>query len=143
MRLPDTNVLLYAINAGAPQHPLAVRWLRDSFSSAEGVAFAWMAVIGFVRLSTRPGIFAKPLPVESALAVVNQWLTHPSAQVVHPSPRHAALLGGLLLGAGTAGNLTNDAHLAALAIEHQAELHTTDADFRRFPGLRWSNPLVS
>jgi predicted nucleic acid-binding protein len=48
---------------------------------------------------------------------------------------------GLLERLGTAGNLTADAHLAALAIEYQAELHSTDADFSRFSGLRWRNPL--
>jgi len=42
---------------------------------------------------------------------------------------------------GTGGNLTTDAHLAALAIEHGAELCSCDADFSRFAGLRWLDPL--
>ena len=48
----------------------------------------------------------------------------------------------LLQDVGSAGNLTTDAHLAALAIENGAELCSTDADFARFPHLRWVNPLV-
>jgi uncharacterized protein len=61
--------------------------------------------------------------------------------VLSAGDRHAEILFGLLEHLGTAGNLTTDAHLAALCIEHQAELHSTDADFVRFPGLRWKNPL--
>ena len=69
------------------------------------------------------------------------WLAQPYVTVIDPGPRHSGILFGLLESLGTAGNLTTDAHLAALAIEHQAELHSTDADFARFPGLRWTNPL--
>jgi uncharacterized protein len=135
VKLPDTNVLLHAVNSAAPQHAAAKRWLQDAFHSTENVAFAWLAMVGFLRLSTRSGILARPLSAESALAVMNHWLTHPSALIAQPSSRHAALLSGLLMGAGTAGNLTNDAHLAAIAIEHGATLVSFDRDFERFAGL--------
>jgi hypothetical protein len=78
----------------------------------------------------------------SACARAEAWLAQPQVLLIHPGERHAGILFGLLRGLGTAGNLTTDAHLAALAIEHQAELRSTDADFARFPGLRWSNPLA-
>jgi predicted nucleic acid-binding protein len=61
---------------------------------------------------------------------------------VTPGERHAEILFDLLLEVGIAGNLTYDAHLAALAIEYQAELVSADTDFGRFPGLRWFNPLA-
>ena len=48
----------------------------------------------------------------------------------------------LLKNLGSAGNLTTDAHLAALAMERALVLHSTDADFSRFPGLKWKNPLI-
>ncbi len=137
MKLFDTNVLLHATNSAAPQHALASRSLGGAFADAQGVGFAWLALIGFVRLSTRTGILARPLNAEQALAVVHGWLAHPSAQVVQPTSRHAALLGRLLLGAGTAGNLTNDAHLAAVAIEHGVTLVSFDKDFERFAGLHF------
>jgi predicted nucleic acid-binding protein len=74
---------------------------------------------------------------------VESWLAQPQVFLLHPGHRHAAILFDLLRRLGTAGDLTTDAHLAALAIEHQAEVCTTDADFARFPGLRWRNPLAA
>jgi toxin-antitoxin system PIN domain toxin len=95
-----------------------------------------MALLGFLRLSTRSGIFARPLGIEQALSVVDVWLSQPTASILNPTDRHAGVLGRLLLGAGSGGNLASDAHLAALAIEHGAELGTFDRDFARFAGLR-------
>lgn len=137
MRLPDTNVLVHAVNLDSPQQATAERWLAEAFDGRGGVALSWTALLGFLRIATRPGILPRPLPVESALEVLHQWLDHPSATVAHPGPRHPQLLGRLLLGAGTAGNLTNDAHLAALAIEHGATLGTFDRDFQKFAGLQF------
>jgi hypothetical protein len=94
-----------------------------------------LALLGFIRIATRPGIFARPLSVESALQVVGHWLSQPTVQVLEPGTKHAAILGRLLLGAGTVGNLTNNAHMAALAIEHGATLGTFDRDVYRFAGL--------
>ena len=134
--LPDVNVLVHAANEASPQHDESARWLARGFESPAGVALAWVSLIGFVRITTRAGIFARPLPVASALALLNHWLEQPKARVVHPGTRHAALLGRLLLTTGTAGNLTTDAHLAALAQEHGATVGTFDRDFQRFNGVR-------
>ena len=95
----------------------------------------------FLRLSTRRGVFPKPLSVEDALRVIEQWIEHPQAQVVHPGERHAQILGRLLRSAGTAGNLTTDAHLAALAIEHGATVVSFDRDFARFEDVQWVLPV--
>lgn len=135
MKLPDVNVLLHATNTGAAQHAAAHRWLSGALQRQEGVAFSWIAMLGFLRLSTRQVVLREPLAVEQALAVVRRWLAFPSTQIVHPGDGHALLLGRLLIGAGTAGNLTTDAHLAALAIEHGATLVSFDRDFERFAGL--------
>lgn len=135
MKLPDTHVLIYAVHAGAPQQRAAADWLAQAFDAGPGVGLSWAALLGFLRLTTRPGVFERPLPVEAALRAIDAWLSHPQARVLAPGGRHAALLGPLLLGAGTAGNLTTDAHLAALAIEHGATLGSFDRDFRRFAGL--------
>jgi len=136
MRTPDVNVLLYAVNRDSPQHAAATAWLTESFARPQGVGFGWMALLGFLRLSTRTGVFASPLGTEQALSVVDVWLSQPTASILNPTDRHAGVLGRLLMGAGAAGNLVSDAHLAALAIEHGAELGTFDRDFARFPGLR-------
>ena len=137
MRLPDTNVLLYAVNSRSPQHDVARRWIESAMVDPQGVGMAWLVLVGFLRLSTRTGILPQPLPVADALSVLDDWLSQPRVSVVAPGERHAGILGRLLLSAGTAGNLTNDAHLAALAIEHNAEVGSFDRDFKRFAGLRF------
>jgi hypothetical protein len=142
MILPDVNLLLHAYNRESPRHEAARAWFEDLMSSAGPVGLPWVAILGFVRITTHRHVLKRPLPVETACAAVRSWLDQPQVSILHPGDRHAEILFGLLASLGTAGNLTTDAHLAALAIEYQAELHTTDADFRRFPGLRWSNPLA-
>jgi hypothetical protein len=142
MMLPDVNTLLYAVNSSSDQHVAALKALRQSFADPRGVAFAWTALLAFLRLSTRRGIFPNPLSVDDALRVIEHWLGHPQAQVVHPGERHAQVLGRLLRSAGTAGNLTTDAHLAALAIEHGATVLTFDRDFARFEGVLWTVPAA-
>ena len=98
-------------------------------------------LLAFIRLTTSPRVFQSPLSTSEALDLVDSWLAQPCATVVHPTSRHAPVLRDLLEPLGTAGNLTTDAHLAALAIEHGAELCSTDRDVSRFAGLRWANPL--
>ena len=137
MKLPDVTVLLHAVHQESRQHAQARAWMEAAFASSEGIGFAWVALLGFVRLATRHGIMSKPLPVEQATGVLDVWLNHPAAEVLSHTDRHAGILGRLLLGAGAGGNLTTDAHLAALAIEHNAELATFDRDFARFAGLQW------
>jgi toxin-antitoxin system PIN domain toxin len=141
MILPDVNTLLYAVNRASAQHALAREALRQG-QDQRGIAFAWTALLAFLRLTTHRGIFPKPLSVEEALAVVGRWLGHPHSRVVHPGERHIEILGGLLKSAGAGGNLTTDAHLAALAIEHGATIVSFDRDFARFQGLRWTLPAA-
>ena len=112
-------------------------------SGSETVAFCWSVLLAFVRLSTRPVVFEHPLTPDEALDLVDGWLGQPCATVIEPTSRHTATLRDLLAPLGTAGNLTTDAHLAALAIEHGAELCSYDTDFARFPALRWRNVLRS
>jgi len=135
MKLPDVNVLLYAANADSPLQPAASAWLEAAFENPSGVGFAWVALLGFVRVGTRRGILSEPMSIETALRFLNVWLSEPGARVLHPTERHEQLLGRLLIAAGSAGNLTTDAHLAALAIEHGATLASFDRDFERFSGL--------
>lgn len=105
------------------------------------VGLAWVVILGFIRISTHRSILENPLSVEKACDHSRSWLARPQVTALHPGDRHAEILFDLLEDLGTAGNLTTDAHLAALAIEYQVVLHTTDADFARFSGLRWRNPL--
>jgi toxin-antitoxin system PIN domain toxin len=142
MILLDANILIYAVNADAPSNRKAKTWLESVLSGQETVGFPWNVLLAFLRLTTRPGLFRQPLPTEKAFDLVASWLDQPSATIVHPGPRHLAVLRELLLPLGTGGNLTSDAHLAAMAIEHGAELCSSDTDFARFSGLKWRNPLA-
>jgi hypothetical protein len=142
VKLVDANLLLYATDERSPRHNSARAWLEARLSGDEPVAFAWAVLLAFLRLSTNPRVFANPLSPERAFDVVQTWLAQPCATVVHPGDRHAILVRQLLGSLGTAGNLVTDAHLAALAIEHGAELSSCDTDFGRFAGLRWSDPIA-
>lgn len=140
MKVVDANVLIYAVNGDAPHHEAARQWLDDALRGPEAVGFTWVVLLAFVRLTTRAGVFPSPLSVADALGVVEQWLRQPGAVVVHPTPRHLDVLAGLLAPMGTAANIVNDAHLAALALEHGAQVVSFDHDFGRFPGLSWQLP---
>ncbi len=141
MRLPDVNLLLYAYDTRSPRHVQAREWLEQTLSGAETVGLPWVVMLAFIRLSTRSIVVEHPLEVDEAIELVESWLGQPCVAVIHPTDRHPAVLRELLHPLGTAGNLTTDAHLAALAIEHGALLCSCDADFSRFPGLRWTDPL--
>ncbi len=143
MRIPDANIVLHAVNRSASQHHSARSWLEASLSGTEPVGFPWLVLLAFLRLSTRRGLFPTPLDAETATTYVEEWLGQPPARIVHPTARHLDVLRALLLEAGAAGNLTTDAHLAALAIEHGAELWSFDRDFARFEGLRWRQPSAT
>jgi len=140
VKLVDANVLVYAFNTDADRHAEAKGWLDAALSGAATVAFAWLPLLAFVRLTTKAGIFPSPVSTEVAMTQVQDWLAQPSAQLVQPTVRHPFVLAELLRESGATGNLVSDAHLAALAIEHRAHIVSYDTDFERFAGVRWERP---
>lgn len=142
MKLPDANLFLYAYDAGSPFHSAAASWVEEVLLGAETVALSWAVLLAFLRVSTSPRVFTNPLSVVEAFGAVDVWLEQPCTTVVHPTQHHLAVLRELLVPIGRAGRLTTDAHLAALAIEHGADLYSGDRDFARFAGLRWINPIA-
>ena len=141
MILPDLNLLVYAYNSDAPSHQRARSWWEDCLSERRPVALPWAVLLGYLRLMTGRHVLAEPFRPEEALAHLRSWLERPQTEILHPGPRHLDLLDTLTAEAGAAGRLTTDIHLAALAIEYRAELHSNDRDFSRFSGLRWIDPL--
>jgi toxin-antitoxin system PIN domain toxin len=139
--IPDLNLVVYAHNRDAPNHTSARAWWEGLLNRAEPVAIPWVVVLGFLRLMTHRAVLITPMTSAAAMTQIRAWFARPNVERLEPGPQHLDLLDRLLSAAGTAGNLTTDAHLAALAIEHQCELHSNDNDFARFPGLRWRNPL--
>ncbi len=142
MIIPDINLLLYAHDAGSPFHTKSAGWWRSCLSGTESVGLLHVVVFGFVRVATNNRAFLHPMTPEEAARLVRSWLDQPPVQVVEPGPNHLRQTLRLLESLGTAGNLTSDAQMAALAMEHDAVLHTADADFSRFQGLKWFNPLT-
>jgi uncharacterized protein len=140
VKLPDANVLLYAIDDTSARHVGARTWLDATLSGNEEVGFAWVVLLAVLRLITKPAVFVHPLRPREAFDIVDEWLAQPCSLVVHPTARHSALMRGFLTAAGTAGNLTTDAHLAALSMEYGAAICSYDADFTRFPGVTLVDP---
>jgi Predicted nucleic acid-binding protein, contains PIN domain len=139
MRVVDANVLLYAVNEDARHHASALEWLDRALMGEDTIGFSWIALLAFARLSTRPDIFSEPLSPAEAFAQIDDWISTPGGRVLHPGERHLGILSSLLDELGTAGNLVNDAHLAALAVEHRATVVSYDNDFSRFD-VRWHTP---
>jgi toxin-antitoxin system PIN domain toxin len=140
VRVVDANVLLHAVNSRSPHHERARVWLDGALEAQEPVGFAWTVVLAFLRLSTHPAVYARPLTTREAVDAMRDWLSRPSAVLIEPMTRHLDLLAGLLETTGAAGNLVNDAHLAAVAVENDAIVVSFDADFARFAGVRWEPP---
>ena len=142
MILVDANLLLYAVNRDLPQHERALAWWNSTLSGQKPVGLAWAVILAFLRITTNPRVFERPLDIEAASAVVNEWLAIPVVRPVVPGIAHWSIFRQLIEQTGAGGNLTTDAHLAALAIEQGASLYSADHDFKRFPGLVYVNPLA-
>lgn len=143
MILVDANLLIYAVDSDAPHHVQARQWLEDTLSGDARVGLAWVVLLAFLRVTTREGILVRPLAPSDAMNYVTEWLAQPNVEAISPGPNHWPVLRSLLQTSGTAGNLTTDAHLAAMAVEQGAALYSTDNDFRRFSGLEHVNPLTA
>lgn len=142
MIIPDANILIYATNRDSAHHRSALEWWQAMLSDEEPVGVSWLVLLAFVRVSTHPRILQRPLSPGQATGLVDEWIAQPPVRIIEATDRHWDILKALLRPLGTAGNLTSDAHLAALAIGHGARLCSTDNDFSRFVGLSWENPLA-
>ena len=141
MIVPDLNLLVYAYKDGSPFHDSARGWWERLVNGTERIGVSWLVAAGFVRLMTHPRVLARPTVAAMAVDYVDEWFRFPNVIPLNPGTEHLMLFRRCLAAAGVGGNLVTDAHLAALAIEYQAEVHSNDLDFGRFPGLRWRNPL--
>jgi uncharacterized protein len=142
MILPDLNLLVYAYNSDAADHRRARAWWEACLSQTRPVVLPWAVLVGYLRLMTSRSVLVDPFTAREAIGHIRSWLARPNVEILDPGPRHLDLLDSLMHEAQASGNLATDVHLAALAIEHRAELHSNDAEFSRFPGLRWTNPLA-
>ncbi len=142
MIIPDVNLLVYAYNSDAPRHDGARRWWQDAVRGHQPIGLPWAVALGFLRIMTSRAVLPRPMTAAMALGHVRSWLEQPSVRVLQPGPRHLDILAGFIEAGAIASAVVTDAHIAALAVENQATVHSNDTDFARFPGLRWTDPLA-
>ncbi|MBM3890635.1 MAG: type II toxin-antitoxin system VapC family toxin [Verrucomicrobia bacterium] len=142
MNLVDVNLLLYATNPRYPEHQRAKVWWEAQLNGSGPVGLSWQTLAAFIRIATNPKIFQQPLSRQQAVEFVDEWLAVPVVRLLEPTPQHWQTFRRLLLTVDPDPGLVSDAFLAALAIDHNCELDSTDSDFQGFPGLRWRNPLT-
>ena len=140
MMIVDANVLLYAVHEEAEHHESALAWLDRTLSSTDTVLLPWTCLLAFVRLSTHASVYERPQSVDDALDNVEAWLDLSTVITDQPDVHHGRRMRDLLVTADGRGNLVNDAHLAALAMQYDATVVSYDNDFARFPGVRRERP---
>jgi uncharacterized protein len=138
--LVDANLVVYAHAEDSPHNAAALAWFEEVMRSPDRVAFPWPTLLGFIRLMGNRTVMRNPMPLAEAWARVEAWMSRPQSWIPVPTERHQQILADLLDGE-TRPDIVNDAHLAALAIEHGLTVCSTDRDFSRFPSIRWENPL--
>ena len=141
MILVDANLLLYAEDSLSEHHQAARNWWDTQLSSAEPVCLCWPVITAFIRIGTNVRLHRRPLTIGEAVARVETWFDQPCVRMVHPGEQHWAILQVMLRDGKAVGTLVWDAHLAAMAVEHNCVLQSTDMDFARFKGLKWNNPI--
>lgn len=141
MKIVDANVLIYAADTSSRYHIVAKRWLDQALAGGSPVGFDWLVLMAFLRITTKHSVSDTPYTPAFAVSIMDTWLSARSAHVLRPGPGHLDRVRDLLAATGDlGGNIVNDAHLAALALEHKATVVTFDSDFGRFPGVKWEQP---
>jgi toxin-antitoxin system PIN domain toxin len=141
MILVDANLLLYAADNFSEPHLRAQKWWYSQLSGSEPVCLCWPVLNAFLRIGTNPRLQRQPLTLADALPLVQSWFDQPCVKLIHPTEQHWPIFQQMLRTGNATANLVTDAHLAALAVEHNCVLHSTDRDFTRFRGLKWKNPI--
>lgn len=143
MTLVDANLLLYAEDSLSAHHDAAREWWDARLSGTDPVCLCWPVLTAFIRIGTNARLHRRPLTLREAVERVQSWLDQPCVRILHPTDQHWTVLQQMLRTGNATANLVSDAHLAALAVEHNCVLASTDTDFARFRGLKWRNPLAS
>jgi toxin-antitoxin system PIN domain toxin len=140
--LVDANILLYAEDSLSEHHDAARTWWDKQLSSSDPVGLCWPVITAFIRIATNVRLHKRPLTLKESVQRVQSWLDQPCVGILTPTEQHWILFQQMLRASNATGNLVADAHLAALAMEHNSTLASTDTDFARFRGLKWRNPIA-
>jgi toxin-antitoxin system PIN domain toxin len=138
----DANVLIYAHNMSDPRFAAAKEWLQGALTGRETIGLPWAVIHAFLRLTTSTRALPTPFSIRDATGIVSEWLGLPAVRPLDAGPRYWTLFRNLVHETDVRGKILSDAHIAALAIENDATVATTDRDFARFPNVRVFNPLV-
>ena len=141
MILVDANLLLYAEDSLSEHHQAARTWWDAQLSGAGPICLCWPVLTAFIRIGTNVRLHRRPLTLAEAIERVQSWFDQPCVRIVHPGEQHWAIFQVMLRNGKAIGSLVSDAHLAAMAVEHNCILQSTDVDFARFKGLKWNNPI--
>ena len=141
MILVDANLLLYAEDSLSEHHQAARTWWDGQLSGAEPICLCWPVLTAFIRVGTNVRLHRRPLALGEAVERVQSWFDQPCVRIIHPGEQHWAIFQAMLRDGKAIGSLVSDAHLAAMAVEHNCILQSTDVDFARFKGLKWNNPI--
>ncbi|HET7624280.1 MAG TPA: type II toxin-antitoxin system VapC family toxin [Verrucomicrobiae bacterium] len=141
MILVDANLVLYAEDSLSEHHETARTWWDAQLSGLDSVGLCWPVLSAFIRIGTNTRLHQRPLTLKEAAERVQSWFNQPCVRIVQPTDQHWTIFQQMLQSGKATGNLVSDAHLAALAVEHNCTLYSTDTDFARFKGLKWKNPI--
>lgn len=140
MILPDANLLLYAYDETSPFHEKAKMWWEGLLSDSETIGLCPCVLFAFIRIGTNTRAFENPLSIREAVAIAQEWRRAECLRFLDFTAEDSDRTLSLLVKAGSGGNLTTDAQIAATALRLAASVHTADTDFSRL-GVDWKNPL--
>jgi len=140
--LVDTNIPLYAEDSLSEHHEQARKWWDEQLSGSEPVALSWPSLTAFIRFGTNARLHKRPLTLKEAVERVQSWLNQPCVYILSPAEQHWAIFPEDAARRKCDRNLASDAHLAALAVENNCTLVSSDTEFARFRGLKWRNPIA-
>ena len=143
MILVDANLLIYAEDSLCDNHEAARKWWDAQLSGTEAVCLCWPVINAFIRIGTHARASRNPLTLKEAIERVQSWLDQPCVRIIQPTENHWEIFQQMLRAGNAKANLVSDAHLAALAVEHNCVLESNDTDFARFRGLKWNNPIAA
>lgn len=95
----------------------------------------------FLRISTHPKIFENPLKPNQATQIVDLWLLQPNVEFLSPNEESWNTFKDFWVNSQGGSNLSTDAHIASVALNHGLIVYSNDTDFARFPSLKWLNPI--
>ena len=139
----DTNVLLYAVNRGCPEHEFCVNFLRETVAAGDTCFVPENIIYEFLRVATHPRVFPQPLRASEAVSFLDALFCVRNFQILGATDTHWESLRGLVRELGEpSGNFFFDVHTVALMREHGIRrIASADNDFAKFSGLEVANPI--